>query len=258
MADDLENEWWLEEKVKTENSEDEKLEVDQILLQDEDSEMVKKKKRKKKLTITQELKEKGDAPSSPSDVMAALERFFEGKLSPVELDELQLSEDDHFYKQNNSSQGFAVAYLKSILPKWKKMKRDACTSPGSPVLLVLTSSALRAVQLNRQIEVFKGEDCKCAKLFAKHMKLEEQQKFLKKAVCLAGIGTPNRVLSLLKSGHLKLEKLKALVLDWNWRDVKQRRLVDVPEVRSDLFVLLQTKLIPHIKSSVSSCKIGIL
>ena len=60
------------------------------------------------------------------------------------------------------------------------------------------------------------------------------------------------------AGHLKLDKLLAIVIDWNWRDVKSHRLVDIPEVRSELATLLQKFVIPHIKSDNATCKIGIL
>ena len=64
--------------------------------------------------------------------------------------------------------------------------------------------------------------------------------------------------SLSSLGHLKLDKLLAIVIDWNWRDVKSHRLVDIPEVRLELATLLQKFVIPHIKSDNSNCKIGIL
>ena len=38
--------------------------------------------------------------------------------------------------------------------------------------------------------------------------LKEQQTFLKKSVCHMGIGTPNRILALVKSGNFMLHILK--------------------------------------------------
>ncbi|WAR06784.1 CMS1-like protein [Mya arenaria] len=135
----------------------------------------------------------------------------------------------NFCKANTSPE-FGVAYLRQVLPKWKKLKAGV-EGHGSPVLLVICPSALRA--------------------------LEEQQKFLKKSTCHMGIGTPSRILALIKSGHLGLDQLCAVVIDWNWRDVKHHRLVDAPELRTELANLLKTYIIPHIKSH-SKCKIGIL
>ncbi|KAH3737358.1 hypothetical protein DPMN_043941 [Dreissena polymorpha] len=215
----------------------------------------KKKRKRNRKRITDELKEKGDKPSSAEDFISFLKKQFEGKLSPVECDEIQLDPDTHFFKANPSSE-FQVAYLRLVLPKWKKVKQTV-VEPGSPALLVVCPSALRAVDLNRKLQEFKGEECRCAKLFAKHMKLPEQQKFLEKSVVHMGIGTPSRILALIKSGHLKLAHLSAVVVDWNWRDVKKHRLVDVPELRGELATLLQTCLIPHLKSHMK-WKIGIL
>ena len=55
--------------------------------------------------------------------------------------------DNHFYVANSTG-GYPVAYLRSILNKWKKLKTQPL-SEGSPLLLVVSPSALRAVQLNR-------------------------------------------------------------------------------------------------------------
>lgn len=59
------------------------------------------------------------------------------------------------------------------------------------------------------------------------------------------------------TGHLKIDKLTALVIDWNWRDVKKRRVVDIPEIRGELATLFQQYLIPNIKTHLN-CKVGML
>jgi hypothetical protein len=46
---------------------------------------------------------------------------------------------------------------------------------------------------------------------------------------------PMRLVILIKTavvsvGALKLSNLKSVILDWTWRDAKQRRLMDIPEV----------------------------
>ncbi|XP_045196350.2 protein CMSS1-like [Mercenaria mercenaria] len=257
MADDLGDDWWKEESSSDEDGEKVSIEEEHestLPEQSQDTTQKKKRKRKRK-KITDELKEKGDKPGSPEDFVSFLKKHFGGKLTPVEWDEIELDIEKNFFTPN-STPAFVVAYLRSVLPKWKKMK-DSCEGEGSPMLLVISASALRAVDLNRQLQDFKGDKCKCAKLFAKHMKLADQQKFLKKAVCHMGIGTPNRILALVKSGHLKLDKLMAIVIDWNWRDIKKHRVIDIPEIRGELAALLQTYLIPHIKTHLN-CKIGIL
>ncbi|XP_060558981.1 protein CMSS1-like isoform X2 [Ruditapes philippinarum] len=259
MADDLGDDWWKEDSSnddddeKIEDKEDMETSVPEQPQKDKDQ---KKKRKRNRKRITDELKEKGDKPGRPEDFVGFLDKHFGGKLTAVERDEIALDTEKNFYAPNQTP-AFSVAYLRSVLPKWKKMK-IACEGQGSPMLLVICAAALRAVDLNRQLQDFKGDKCKCAKLFAKHMKLGEQQTFLKKSVCHMGIGTPNRILALVKSGHLKLDNLTAIVIDWNYRDIKKHRVADIPEIRAELATLLKTYLIPHIKSSDLNCKIGML
>lgn len=58
------------------------------------------------------------------------------------------------------------------------------------------------------------------------------------------------------SGSLHLDNVKSIVLDWNWRDKKFKRMADIVDTRRDLMLLMQTYLIPHIHKN--KCKIGIL
>jgi len=87
------------------------------------------------------------------------------------------------------------------------------------------------------------------------VQIEEQVKLLQKGVTHIGVGTPGRIGTLIENGRcgqapllllplppsssrlfllcpegLSLQALKYVVLDWNWRDQKLRRMVDVPEV----------------------------
>lgn len=81
-------------------------------------------------------------------------------------------------------------------------------------------------------------------------------KLLQKGVRHVGVGTPGRISALIERGTcgrefisllrcprfshsnivstegLTLQALRYLVLDWNWRDQKLRRMVDIPEVSS--------------------------
>ncbi|XP_062577120.1 protein CMSS1-like [Saccostrea cucullata] len=271
MADNLEDEWWetdnrvqnnkIEENSSDEGEQKNTGEVSNKRSAEEEGEdqgnRTKKKQKRKRKKITTELKEKGKSSrASPTDVIDLLSKHFEGKLSPVELDEIKLDPDSDFYVSSESDHT-PSSYLRTILPKWKKLvKSSGDLKPGSPLVLIITSSAIRAVQLNRDITDFKTEECKCAKLFAKHFKIEEQQKYLSKNVCHIGLGTPNRICSLIKNGSLHLDSVKSVVLDWNWRDKKFKRMADIIDLRIDLMVLLQTFIIPHIHAN--KCKIGIL
>ncbi|XP_076466631.1 uncharacterized protein C3orf26 homolog [Babylonia areolata] len=227
----------------------------------------KKKKKKSQKTFTRKkitdvdediLKKAG----TPSDVQALIRPVItisksdgsHSESDDVDDDDATLSVDTDFFPANQHQS--AADYLKEVLPGWQVAVEKAKLSPGSPLLLVLCSSAIRAVQLNRELKSFLGKDCKTAKLFAKHMKLEEQKTFLEKKVCHASIGTPNRVQALLESGSLKLDHVHAVVLDWNWRDIKLKRMVDVPDVRRDLTLLLKEHAVQHVTNT--PCRVALL
>jgi len=52
---------------------------------------------------------------------------------------------------------------------------------------------------------------------------------------------------LLFEGHMTLEFTKLLVLDWNWRDIKLKRMVDQREIREPLAEIFFKYLIPTMK-----------
>lgn len=67
--------------------------------------------------------------------------------------------------------------------------------PGSPGLLVISLSALRSLELLRSLRDLTTE-CHAAKLFSKHMKVEEQVAILRNRVNIA-CGTPRRIKKLI-------------------------------------------------------------
>ncbi len=74
-------------------------------------------------------------------------------------------------------------------------------SPGAPTLLFLTGAALRAANVTRVLKnkTLQGEKgAGVVKLFAKHFKLEEHVRYLKKTKIGSAVGTPGRVGKLLR------------------------------------------------------------
>jgi len=53
-------------------------------------------------------------------------------------------------------------------------------------------------------------------------------------------------------GCLHLDAVKYVVVDWSHRDMKQRRIIDMRETRTDLMDLLRGYLIPHVKMTNST------
>jgi len=135
------------------------------------------------------------------------------------------------------------SFLKTGIPKWKKQLKEH-TEKNSPIILVISGSAVRCCQLNQEANNYKGENCKTGKLFAKHLKLKDQAAKLKKDKIDFAVGTPARVLELCEQGHLNLSHTKLVVIDYNWRNVKLKRIVDIKEVKEPLMKFVTKHVIP--------------
>ncbi|KAH0543770.1 hypothetical protein FGG08_001952 [Glutinoglossum americanum] len=128
---------------------------------------------------------------------------------------------------------------------------------GSPHTLVVTGAGIRAANLTRALRKFQTEQATVAKLFAKHIKLEEAIAFVKKTRIGIAIGTPTRLINLLDEDHggvvsifqvkltsaatagvLSLENLQRLVVDCSHIDQKRRGILDMSETQNPLIELL--------------------
>ncbi|NXY83472.1 CMS1 protein, partial [Alcedo cyanopectus] len=176
--------------------------------------------------ISDILEESAPKPGVPADLQNLLHHHFSEKRSVIEMEELKLS-DSCFLPANDLTHSFS-SYLKEICPKWAKFRKKH-QEKSSVVMLVLCSSALRCLQLIRSMTAFKG-DCRVLKLFAKHIKIKEQMTMLEKGVFHIGVGTPGRIKALVEQDGLCLNSTKYIILDWNWRDQKLRRMMDIPDV----------------------------
>ncbi|XP_038657682.1 protein CMSS1 isoform X2 [Scyliorhinus canicula] len=206
------------------------------------SPLKKKKRRRKK--ISDILVSSTPKPATPADLQNMIAHHFKNERSAIELEELKLP--DSCFLQSNDLTHTLSSYLKQVCPKWVKLCKNH-TKNNSVLMLILCSSALRALEMIRLMTAFKG-DCKTLKLFAKHIKVEEQIKWLSKGVIHLGVGTPGRVRNLIDRDGLSLQSVKYVILDWNWRDQKLRRLMDIPEVKQETLKLLETCIIPACKS----------
>lgn len=279
MADDLQDEWWNsddvdkekhsldQEKKDTKDGEEinaegnlkenaekvskpNKRKPNQAVHGNESSPKKSRKRPKKKRITEMTLSEHG---ASPDAFKKAIEVFYAGKLSAVERDAISMS-DEHFGPTNCDHSHTVTSFLKEALPKWQKLK-SSHSQKMAPLVIILSANANRSLELNRDSGVFKGEKCKTAKLFARHLKPEAQAKFLESNVVHFAIGTPARVGSLLAQGSLSLNCLKLVMLDWNWRDVKMKRMLDIVDIRNSLMSLLKDFIIPSCKSNHT--KIGL-
>lgn len=130
----------------------------------------------------------------------------------------------------------------SFGPSWKevlckKQLTGKFSEPGSPALLTISLSALRSLELLRSLKPF-TRDCHAAKLFAKHLKIEDQVSCLKNHVNVA-CGTPSRIKKLIDMEALGLSRLAVVVLDMH-TDVKGYSLFSIPQIRDEFWELYTT------------------
>ncbi|KAI9279621.1 U3-containing 90S pre-ribosomal complex subunit-domain containing protein [Sporodiniella umbellata] len=159
-------------------------------------------------------------------------------LSDVELEEQTLPEsaivNNEKFKQEHILDALPN-YIKFGVAGHKKLSKKPMVS-ASPVALVVTHSAIRAVDLVRSLKD-SFDSAKIAKLFAKHFKIEEQVDFLEREPIHIGVGTPNRLQALVDQGHLNLSNLELVVIDTE-KNAKKFNIFDIQDVRSDLFNFL--------------------
>ncbi|CAM8914886.1 unnamed protein product [Rhodiola kirilowii] len=109
--------------------------------------------------------------------------------------------------------------------------------PGSPAVLIFSAAALRSLDLLRGLHSLTRK-CHAAKLFSKHMKVENQVTLLKSRVNIAS-GTPSRIKKLIEMEALGLSRLEVIVLDMQM-DVKGFSLFTLTQVRDELWDLYKT------------------
>ncbi|KAL2323812.1 hypothetical protein Fmac_022870 [Flemingia macrophylla] len=194
-----------------------------------------KKKKKKK-------NEDEASTESHSEQLSFLQSAMGIQLSSLELESvkdrgiLEVPEDADSDIQilGKSIKAAFGASWKEVLCEGQLMEDKV--NAGSPAVLILTSSALRCIHLLRGFRSM-TKQCHAAKLFSKHMKLEEQIALLKKRVNIAS-GTPSRIKKLIDTEALSLSRLQVLVLDIH-PDVKGYSLFTLPQVRDEFWDLFK-------------------
>ena len=156
-----------------------------------------------------------------------------------------------------SSSSLVCNVVKEVLPGWGKLvgtRGAAAPRPkASPALLILTHSATRACELIKQLAPF---STRVAKLFAKHITLEEASAALRQGPpCVFAVGTPPRVMALLEGGHLQTSHLVTVLLD-TVPDVKGMNVVTMFGVRDELWDLYFRFL--HRGVVGGNCKLALL
>ncbi|EPS70638.1 hypothetical protein M569_04123, partial [Genlisea aurea] len=152
--------------------------------------------------------------------------FIEPCLKPMEVSISKL--DEHVKTAFGSS-------WKEVL--CEKRLQKGRIDPGNPAVIVISSSALRALELLRDLRSL-TKDCHAAKLFSKHMKIEEQKSTLKNRVNIA-CGTPSRIKKLIDMELLGLSRLTLIVIDMNI-DIKGYSLFTLKQISEDFWDLYRS------------------
>ncbi|PKY07785.1 hypothetical protein P168DRAFT_323016 [Aspergillus campestris IBT 28561] len=130
------------------------------------------------------------------------------------------------------------AFLKAFSPNKGAKLSQASEKKGAPNTLVISGAALRSADVVRALRTFQHKESIVAKLFAKHIKLEEAKQFLQRSRSAIGAGTPARISDLIDAGSLNLEELERIVIDGSYVDQKQRGIFDMKETHFPLLKLL--------------------
>ncbi|KAK9932708.1 hypothetical protein M0R45_019933 [Rubus argutus] len=182
-------------------------------------------------------------PSASAQLNFFLDKFQSAnrlQLSSLELNSLtdkcilDLSESmDHDVEilGNRMKAAFGSSWKKELC---EKHLLEGKVDPGNPAILIISTSALRSIELLRGFRSLTKE-CHAVKLFSKHMKVDEQVSLLKDRVNIAS-GTPNRIKKLIDIEALGLSRLSVIVLDMH-PDVKGYSLFTLPQVRDEFWDL---------------------
>lgn len=119
----------------------------------------------------------------------------------------------------------------------------------SPFLVVLCSSAMRCIDIQTKLDtsnvLIKNKKLRWMHAFAKHKKLPVQIEFIQKLKTPINIvyATPQRLSQLVEANALSLDELKYLVIDYTHRDVKQKRFMDMPDIKEEFLKFCFTTLL---------------
>ncbi|KAI9016768.1 U3-containing 90S pre-ribosomal complex subunit-domain containing protein [Hyaloraphidium curvatum] len=177
----------------------------------------KRPEAKRKPTIELE----ADLSTAHGRYRAAIARAADRTRSKMSVLEIE----DHLVEETSARDGqYAlkdlVGLIKEAVPRWEELKKGG---KGKGVAVLFVASTTRCLEAQK---VAKAQGLALAKLWARHMDVEDQGAFLGKSRHLLGVGTPGRLVQLVEQGLLPLDQLKLVVVD-GAPDVKGSRILDI-------------------------------
>lgn len=248
MGDDLDDGLLLDEHLIAQSDDEEALAVPDAV--DEATQKKRKRRehaktqRRKKAAVRQEQSEAAlTVAQQPSDIQADFLRTTQRKAFP-KLSDLELQETgvpaacmaETYTFERERTLEHMPAFVRQFFPLPDTLSSEC----GAPHVLVVAGNAQRAADIARVLRVLlpNPKTTHVGKLFARHFKVEEQDAWLCAHVAPLCVGTPHRLQSLMERGSLRLEHTQALVIDYTWRDAKQRTVLETPETCTALLMLL--------------------
>ena len=131
--------------------------------------------------------------------------------------------------------------IQTKLPDFQNIKKVPGEEIGSPLVIVVSPGAVRSVEIMKSLSKF--AQCKIAKLFAKHFKLEDQVEMLREYHPVA-VGTPHRLNKLIDIGALSLTNTRVVLIDMG-PDEKSFTILNSPNVKEDFFQFLIENVAPR-------------
>ncbi|KAI1499974.1 U3-containing 90S pre-ribosomal complex subunit-domain containing protein [Biscogniauxia marginata] len=166
-----------------------------------------------------------------ADHLAQKTRRFGTDLTPVELSGLDISpnaiRDTTSFQELRSLENLP-SFLEAHAEKPEQMG-EAPKQNGSPHTIIVAGAGLRAADLVRAVRKYQKKNNAVAKLFAKHIKIEDSKQFLQKHRTGIAVGTPVRLNDLVESGSLRLDNLERLIVDASHIDQKKRGIMDMKD-----------------------------
>ncbi|KLU83246.1 hypothetical protein MAPG_02311 [Magnaporthiopsis poae ATCC 64411] len=168
-----------------------------------------------------------------SDHLAQQVSRFGTDLSSVELADLHvpagaIRDSSSFGKGPRSLENLPT-FLEAFASGGPAELGAAPKDKGAPHTIVVAGAGLRAADLTRALRKYQKKGNTVAKLFAKHIKMEEAVSFLQKNHTGVAVGTPVRLMDLLDNGALSVKNLKRIVVDASHIDQKKRGVMDMRE-----------------------------
>ena len=175
-----------------------------------------------------------------SDLINTFRVHYKKSKSEFELDEIMSKFSSKTSAPSPSRSSLPLnEYLNELVPETQWLKKSELKS--APIVLIVAQSALRCIELGKLLKNSSSSKLMTFHyLFAKHKKLSEQIDHLrqKKTFFNIIIGTPKRIDDILDDDVIDFKRFKYVLIDWNYQNIKQQRLVDLNQLKTELCHLL--------------------